>query len=41
MIFGPGPTTQMHANNEWVAVDDLIDAAKVLALSIIDWCGAE
>ncbi len=41
VIFGPGPTTQMHANNEWVAVDDLIDAAKVLALSIIDWCGAE
>lgn len=41
VIFGPGPTTQMHANNEWVAVDDLIDAVKTLALSICDWCGAE
>ncbi len=41
VIFGPGPTTQMHANNEWVAVDDLIDATKTLALSIYDWCGAE
>jgi len=41
VIFGPGPTTQMHANNEWVAVDDLIDATKTLALSILDWCGAE
>ncbi|MBI3126875.1 MAG: ArgE/DapE family deacylase [Candidatus Tectomicrobia bacterium] len=41
VIFGPGPTTQMHANNEWVAVDDLIDATKTLVLSICDWCGAE
>jgi acetylornithine deacetylase len=41
VIFGPGPTTQMHANNEWVAVDDVIDATKTLALSILDWCGAE
>ena len=41
VIFGPGPTTQMHANNEWVAVDDVIDATKTLALSIYDWCGAE
>ena len=41
VIFGPGPTTQMHANNEWVAVEDVIDATKTLALSILDWCGAE
>ncbi len=41
VIFGPGPTTQMHANNEWVAIEDLIVATKTLALSIFDWCGAE
>ena len=41
VIFGPGPTTQMHANNEWVAVEDVIDATKTLALSILNWCGAE
>ena len=41
VIFGPGLTSQMHANNEWVAVEDLIDATKTLALSIYDWCGAE
>jgi len=41
VIFGPGPTTQMHANNEWVAVNDLIDATKTLALSILDWSGGE
>ncbi|MDA0998981.1 MAG: ArgE/DapE family deacylase [bacterium] len=41
VIFGPGPTTQMHANNEWVVVEDLITATKTLALSIMDWCGVE
>jgi acetylornithine deacetylase len=41
VIFGPGPTSQMHANNEWVSVNDLIDATKTMALSIYEWCGAE
>jgi len=41
VIFGPGKTEQMHANNEWVAVDDLIAATKVLAATILDWCGHE
>ena len=27
-----------NANNEWVAVDDVVDATKTLALSILDWC---
>ena len=39
VIFGPGLTEQMHANNEWVSTDDLISATKILALSIMDWCG--
>jgi acetylornithine deacetylase len=39
VIFGPGPTEQMHAIDEWVAVNDLIIATKVLALTILDWCG--
>ena len=38
VIFGPGLTEQMHANNEYVNIDDLITATKVLALTIIDWC---
>jgi acetylornithine deacetylase len=41
VIFGPGPTEQMHANDEWVGVDDYIIATKTLALSIVDWCGVE
>jgi acetylornithine deacetylase len=39
VIFGPGPTEQMHATNEWVGIDDLMAATKVMALSIMDWCG--
>jgi acetylornithine deacetylase/succinyl-diaminopimelate desuccinylase-like protein len=41
VIFGPGMTEQMHANNEWAAVADLIEATKILALTIIEWCGVE
>ena len=41
VIFGPGMTEQMHANNEWAAVGDLIEATKILALTIIEWCGVE
>ncbi len=39
VIFGPGPTEQMHATDEWVDVDDLITGTKALALTIMDWCG--
>ena len=38
VIFGPGMTEQMHANNEWVNLDDLIHSTKILALTILEWC---
>jgi acetylornithine deacetylase len=41
VIFGPGRTEQMHANNEWMEIDDLISATKILALTIMDWCGVQ
>lgn len=41
VIFGPGLTEQMHANNEWVYVKDYIDSIKVLANTIAAWCGTE
>ena len=41
VIFGPGLTEQMHATNEWVDMDDVIHATKVLALTIMEWCGWE
>jgi acetylornithine deacetylase len=39
VIFGPGDTGQMHAVDEWVRLDDLINATKILALTILNWCG--
>lgn len=41
VIFGPGLTEQMHANNEFVLIEDYIGAIKILAATVIDWCGAE
>jgi acetylornithine deacetylase len=38
VIFGPGMTEQMHANNEWVNMDDLVQATKILSLTILEWC---
>jgi acetylornithine deacetylase len=41
VIFGPGSTAVMHANDEYVSIEDYIAAIKVMALCIHDWCGAE
>ncbi len=41
VIFGPGLTEQMHANNEWVYAEDYINAIKILARTIVKWCGVE
>ncbi len=38
VIFGPGMTEQMHANNEWANIDDLIQATKILSQTILEWC---
>lgn len=41
VIFGPGSTAVMHANDEYVSIDDYITSIKVMALSIYDWCNGE
>jgi len=41
VIFGPGSTSVMHADDEYVAIDDYITAIKVMGLSICDWCGID
>ena len=41
VIFGPGDTAQMHAMDEYVPVENLIIATKVLALTIQDWCDGD
>jgi acetylornithine deacetylase len=40
VIFGPGSTAVMHANDEYVSIDDYITSIKVMALSIYDWCNS-
>lgn len=39
VIFGPGLTEQMHANNEWVFVKDYLESIRILANTIVEWCG--
>lgn len=39
VIFGPGSTSVMHANDEYVSIEDYMTAIKVMALCIYDWCG--
>ena len=37
--FGPGKVKQAHTVDEFVLLDDVIDCTKVLALTIVQWCG--
>ncbi len=39
LIFGPGLTEQMHATNEWVDTNDVVAATKIMALTVMEWCG--
>jgi acetylornithine deacetylase len=41
VIFGPGSTSVMHSDDEYVAIEDYITAIKVMALSICDWSGIQ
>jgi len=39
VIFGPGSVSwAVHGDNEYVTVNNIIDAAKVYVSMIIDWC---
>jgi len=39
VIFGPGLTEQMHSVNECVPIKNVVDAAKIMALTCLEWCG--
>ena len=41
VIFGPGSTAIMHANDEYVSIEDYLTSIKVMALSVCDWCGVD
>lgn len=39
VVFGPGGDMRAHAVDEYLQIDELMLAAKVLALTAMDWCG--
>jgi acetylornithine deacetylase len=42
IIYGPGSLSySAHGDNEFIVIDQMIEAAKVYAAAIIDWCGIE
>ena len=38
IVFGPGPGDTAHKANEYVDMDKLVTAAKVIAVTLLDWC---
>lgn len=41
IVFGPGLTQTAHYPNEHIALDDMFQAAEIIALAILTWCGIE
>lgn len=39
--IGPGSLTVAHAANEYVEIAELMDAAKIYAMCMLEWCGYE
>lgn len=38
IVFGPGTTEVAHHPDEYIIVDQIFEAAEILALTIVDWC---
>ena len=41
LVFGPGVTEAAHDINEYIHLDDVLEAAQIMALAIMEWCGVE
>lgn len=39
--MGPGSIQVAHAANEYIEIDEVLDAAKIYAMTIVEWCGVE
>ncbi len=39
--IGPGDAMMAHQTNEQIRVDEYVDAVKIIARVIMDWCGYE
>jgi len=40
ILYGPGDINEAHSANESIAVEEVLTAVKVLALTIMDWCSS-
>jgi acetylornithine deacetylase len=41
VLYGPGNILQAHTVDEWVDLEEVFAAAKVLAYIITEWCGGD
>lgn len=41
IVFGPGVTEMAHYPNEYIGIDKVFEAAHIIALTLIQWCGVE
>lgn len=41
VLFGAGDIRNAHGVDEWVAVDDLVQMSRILAVTILRYCGVE
>ncbi|TYR81181.1 peptidase [Priestia megaterium] len=39
VVFGPGVTEVAHFPNEYIPIQKMMEAAEIIALTVIDWCG--
>ncbi|WP_134702919.1 peptidase [Ammoniphilus sp. YIM 78166] len=40
IVFGPGVTEVAHYPNEYIVLDRVFETAEIIALTLMDWCGA-
>lgn len=41
VVFGPGVTRTAHDADEFIELDKIIETARIIALTAIEWCGTE
>jgi len=39
IVFGPGDLLEAHARDESIDVDEVAEAARILARFVVEWCG--
>lgn len=39
VVFGPGDLSRAHSMDEYVVIDEIISAARIMGRAMLDWCG--